>query len=153
MNRGLNTWLLLIIAAGVGYVAFSEYQKRQYVSDVSENMRRQVVADGIRFSIPHRNGVANYFSENESFPIAVSQLDISASQSIRPHGVLSVDLRAHGQVAVILSGSTLGLSYSDGEPVLLFTPEEKDGVLSWRCAGDGALAEHADLLPSACRAR
>lgn len=151
VTKGISTLLLLIIAAGVGYFAFSEFQKRQFASDVSDNMRKQIVGEGIRFSVVHRNEVADYYWENEAFPITAYQLESFASQSVRPYGILGIDLREGGQVSVSLSASALGLSYSDGEPVLLFTPEDNDGVLSWKCEGAGALAGNVDLLPSACR--
>lgn len=160
--KNLTTLLLLIIAAGVGYMAYSEYQKRQIAYAVVEKYTnphgiadlpaaQKMIGDFFLLAGRAKRGVDDYYVLNGEFPSTLFEAGVTIAADSLPKHIDDVYLAEDGEIVGVFNPREVGLPKRVNRAVLRITPSIwEDGGLLWECTADYPLNDYSELVPELC---
>ncbi len=155
--------LLLIIAAGVGYLAYSEYQKRQFVANIAEHFgdprgletperTKNMIAESLGLMGGIKAAVAEHYENTGLFPTSLLDVGYPTHPMPLPSHIEDIVIAGNGEILTTFDILQLGLSGVIEVATLRMTPEPRDnGGLNWTCSANPQLSMHPELLIAACR--
>jgi len=149
--KGLVVALLVFIASGVGYLAYTEMQKQNAVDDMAVRIIQSRVADGLRAAAGPKAAVTEYYYDEGQFPNTWYEAGVSIASMGLPSHIKSLELEANGVIVINYDSYSLNLpaSVSVAEFKLIPTPNES-GDIEWSCAANPLFAQQKDIVPAAC---
>ena len=149
--KGLVVALLVFIAAGVGYLAYTEMQKQNAVDEMAIRMIQSRVADGLRASAGPKAAVTEFYLDKGQFPDTWYEAGVSIAAIGLPSHVRSLELQGDGVIVIDYSPYALKLpsTTSVAQFNLIPSPNES-GDLEWNCVPSPEFGQQKDILPAAC---
>ena len=154
--------LLLIIAAGVGYLAYSEYQKRQFVAEVAERIVNphgledaersgNMIFQSFGYMAPIKTAVTEVYENTGRLPTSLLDAKYKMDPESLPSHIEDIVVAGNGEIITTFDVSELGLSGVIEVAVLKLTPHVDDQGLYWSCSANPQLNKYPELLTSVCR--
>ncbi|HEY1075972.1 MAG TPA: pilin [Fontimonas sp.] len=140
MQKGFTLIELMIVVAIIGIlaaIAIPAYQDYTIRSQVSE---------GLSLAAGSKTAVAEFFTNRGDWPAANDSAGVSPSASIAGNYVTQVNI-ADGVITVTYGDKANQKITGD---VLVLSPADEGGSISWTCGAGGTDLE-PKYLPSSCR--
>lgn len=139
MQRGFTLIEMMIVVAIIGILAALA------VPMYLDYAVRTQVGHGINLAAGAKAAVTEYYQDQGVYPADNATAGIAAPATITGKYVTQVEV-VNGQIRVTF-GNDVNTKILNA--VLIFTPTDNDGSVSWDCTGDATLVDK--WLPSACR--
>jgi type IV pilus assembly protein PilA len=150
--KGAIILLLVIIAAGVCYLAFTEMRQQSAIDEYQIKISQSRVADGLRVAGGARAAIQEYYSDFGKFPESFNEAGVSIGTTSLPMGVTGIVYGGNGVIAIMYSPSQLGLPKKISSADILLQPDPTEsGSLNWTCTASVPFANYKNIVPAACR--
>ena len=146
----------------VGYLAYSEYQKRQFVAEVAErivnphgleNAERSVsmIFVSLGHMAPIKKAVTEIYESTGRLPTSLLDAKYKLDPESLPSHIEDIVIAGNGAIITTFDVTELGLSGVIEVAALRLTPHLYDHGLEWSCSANPQLNKYPELLTSVCR--